>query len=116
MEAEFRQKTAELRAQFQRDSDCVRVKQHELEREIGKWAEHAVQGVATEAQVAQAEQIKDAAARKETKIRAKVLVLQKKVETGTRKLEDLRLEHNRAKREIEKLQLAIAMYGKSTVS
>jgi hypothetical protein len=46
MEAEFRQKTADLRLQFQRDSDVVRVKQRELEREISKWAEHTVQNIA----------------------------------------------------------------------
>jgi hypothetical protein len=112
MEAEFRQKTVEMRVQFQRESDVVRVKQRELEREIGKWADHTVQNVATEAQVVQAQQIKEEAERKEVKIKAKALALRTKVEADRRKLEDLELEHRRAKREIEKLRLAIAMYGK----
>jgi hypothetical protein len=112
MEAEYRQKTANLRLQFQRDSDVVRVKQRELEREISKWAEYTTQTIATEAQVAQAQRIKEEAARKEAKIKAKALILHDKLETSQRKLEDLKLEHNRAKREIEKLQMAITMYGK----
>jgi hypothetical protein len=98
MEAEFRQKTTDLRLQFQRDSDVVRVKQREPEREISKWADRTTQTIATEAQIAQADQIKAEAARKEAKIKAKEMVLRR------RKLEDLRLEHNRANREIEKLQ------------
>jgi fructose/tagatose bisphosphate aldolase len=77
------------------------VKQRELEREISKWAEHTVQNIATDAQVAQAEQIKKDAERKETKINAKSLVLRGKVEANRRKLEDLKLEHRRAKREID---------------
>ena len=110
MEAEFRQKTADLRTQYQRDSDAVRVKQRELEREIGKWAERNVKYVATDAQISEASQIKADCEKKQTKIRAKALVLTRKVEKERRKLEDLKLAHNRAKREIEKLQLAINMY------
>jgi hypothetical protein len=66
----------------------------------------------TDAQVAQAEQIKKDAERKEIKINAKSLVLRGKVEANRRKLEDLKLEHRRAMREIEKLRLAIAVHGK----
>jgi hypothetical protein len=112
MEADFRQRAAELRVQFQRDSDILRLKQHELEREIGKWADTQVRAVASEAQMSEAQRVKDETERKAAKIREKAVVLERKVEKERRKLEDIRLEHNKAKHEIERLQLAINMYGK----
>jgi hypothetical protein len=112
MEAEFRQRAAELRVQFQRDADILRLKQRELEREIGKWADTQVRVVASEAQMFEAQRVRDETERKAAKIRAKAVVLEQKVEKERRKLEDIRLEHNKAKHEIERLQLAIDMYGK----
>jgi hypothetical protein len=113
MEAEFRQKATELRVQFQRDADVLRVKQRELEREIGKWADHQVRNIASEAQISEAQRIREETERKAAKIEAKAIVLEQILEKHRRKLEDVRLEHNKAKREIERLQLAISMYGKA---
>jgi hypothetical protein len=110
MEADLKRRTSELRTQFQRDSDVVRVKQRELEREIGKWAERTVKKVATDSDIAEIERIKRDTENKAQKIRAKSMVLAKKVEKERRRLEDMRLEHNRAKREIEKLRMAINLY------
>jgi hypothetical protein len=113
MELELGQKSAELRAQFQRDSDIFRSKQRELEREIGKWADVAIKHVSIDGEAIAANQIKEEAERKAAKIKGKALALNQKCERGRRKLEDLRLEHNRAKREIEKLRMAIAMYQRN---
>jgi chromosome segregation ATPase len=110
MELDFNQKAAELRAEYQRDSDIFRTRQRELEREIGKWADLAVKHVSVDGEAAEARRIKEDAERKAAKIRAKSAVLNQKCEVARRKLEDLQLEHNRAKREIEKLRLSISLY------
>ena len=109
MEADLKQKVADLRAKFQRDSDILRVKQRELEREIGKWAEQNIAKIASESDVAKANAIKKDTENKSKKIGAKAMILEKKLEKDLRKLEDLQLEHNKAKREVEKLQMAIEL-------
>lgn len=110
MEVELKQKVMDLRTKFQRDADILRVRQRELEREISKWAEQNVQKIATEAEVSEAETIKADTEAKAQKIEAKAMILEKKLEKDRRTLEDLQLEHNRAKREVEKLKLAISLY------
>lgn len=109
METDLKQKIVELRTQFQRDADLLRVKQRELEREIGKWADKNIKKVATEAETSEAEKIKNDTEKKLQKIEAKSMVIEKKLESEMRKLEDLQLEHNRAKREVEKLKLALSL-------
>ncbi|OHS98847.1 hypothetical protein TRFO_01930 [Tritrichomonas foetus] len=112
MESELKQKTADLRAKFQRDADILRIRQRELEREIGKWAEQNVQKVATEAEISEAHKIKADAEKKAQKIEAKAMLLERKLEKDRRKLEDIQLEHNKAKREVEKLKMALALAQK----
>lgn len=110
MEADLRQKTAELRTQYQRDSDILRVKQRELEREISKWAEQNVQNVVVESHASEIDQIKASTEDKSKKLEAKIFMLQRKLEKERRKLEDVRLEHNKSKRELEKIRIAISIY------
>jgi chromosome segregation ATPase len=62
--------------------------------------------------MSKAQRVRDETERKAAKFRARAVVLEQKVEKKRRKLEDVRLEHNKAKQEIERLHLAIDMYGK----
>ena len=58
---------------------------------------------------AEARRILDESEEKAKKIKAKMMVISKKLESDLRKLEDEQLEHRKTKREIEKLKLSIQL-------
>lgn len=108
-EADLRTKTNELRIRFDRSADVLRAKQRELELEISKWAEKNIRNVNIDSTTIEVKRIMAEADEKAKQIKAKNLVLSRKLEKDLCKLEDEQLEHRKTKREVEKLRLAIAM-------
>ena len=109
LEAELRQKTNAERVKFDRAADGLRAKQRELEAEIGKWAEQNVMNSKAAVMSLEARNALKDGEEKEKQIKAKMMVISKKLERDLCKLEDEQLAHRKTKREIEKLKLSIRL-------
>jgi len=107
MEQNLKEKTTELKIKHLRNTESIRVKQRELELEIGKWAEKNVENVIAEHQSQEAIEISKKCEYKIKKLEAKAHVLEQKIEQDLRNIEDEKLEHRKTKRQIEKLELSL---------
>ncbi|KAH0792937.1 hypothetical protein GPJ56_003201 [Histomonas meleagridis] len=116
LESDLKKKTADLYVQFEKDSEVLRMKQREIEREICKWSDRKIEEIANEADCAEAAAIRADTEKKLKMIKERTMQIQRKVEERMRELEDIRLANNKAKRESEKLKLAIEIYRKSNES
>lgn len=109
LEADLRRKTNDERIKFDRTADGLRAKQRELEVEIGKWAEQNVINAKAGTLSLEVRQILKDADEKGQKIKSKMMIISKKLESDICKLEDEQLEHRKTKREVEKLKLSIQL-------
>ena len=110
LESDLNQRIANLRSQFEKDSEVLKSKQRELEREIGAWAERNISSLKEDSTSSKIRKIKEETTEKAKLLEQKTQVLLNKLEKDRRKLEDIQLEHNKAKREVEKLRSSISIY------